>query len=167
MRHSKRSKLTRDDVNLALRWSDVPQVHGPNSSPEDFVYISELDIYSSPDRFVDLTQEYPTNTDVEVYSSMKMTVQYLSLDPEEKLKNEIYLQYFEKVSQSLLSTSECVVEVILKGFLKRKILPNLFLIPLDGINKFTREPQVTTFVTYILCIFEEFSWVQRRKCPCC
>ena len=112
MRHSKRSKLTKDDVNLALRWSDVPQVHGPNFSPEDFVYISELDIYSSPDRCVDLTQEYPINTDVEVYSSMKLTIQYLSLDSEEKQKNEIYCQYFEKVSQSLLSTSECVVEVI-------------------------------------------------------
>lgn len=53
------------------------------------------------------------NTDVEVYSSMKLTIQYLSLDSEEKLKNEIYSQYFEKISQSLLSTSECVVEVTL------------------------------------------------------
>lgn len=75
------------------------------------MYISELDIYSSVDRQVDLTQEYPMNTDVEVYSPMKLTVQYLSLDSEDKQKNEIYIQYFEKISQSLLSTSDCVVEV--------------------------------------------------------
>lgn len=60
---------------------------------------------------VDLTQEYPTDTDIEVYSPMKLTIQYLSLDPEDKLKTEIYFQYFEKISQSLLSTSDCVVEV--------------------------------------------------------
>ena len=75
------------------------------------MYISELDIYSPLDRPVDLTQEYPMDTDVEVYSPMKLTIQYLSLDAEDKIKTEIYFQYFEKISQSLLSTSECVVEV--------------------------------------------------------
>ncbi len=51
-------------------------------------------------------------TDVEVYSPMKLTIHYFSLDPEDKFKTEIYFQYFEKISQSLLSTSECVVEVL-------------------------------------------------------
>ncbi|KAI9558653.1 hypothetical protein GHT06_015442 [Daphnia sinensis] len=125
LRHSKRSKLTKDDVNLALHWSDVPQVHGPNTTLEDFTYLPELDIYSSVDRVVDLTQEYPTDTDVEVYSPMKLTIQYLSLDPEDKLKTEVYFQYFEKISQSLLSTSDCVVEVALANLLENSRLQPL------------------------------------------
>ena len=92
----------------------MPQIHGSSSSPEDFVYLPEFDIYSSVDRIVDLTQEYPLNTDVEVYSPMKITIQYLSLDSEDKFKSEIYSQYFEKISQSLLSTSESIVEVVFK-----------------------------------------------------
>ena len=87
------------------------------------MYISELDIYSPLDRPVDLTQEYPMDTDVEVYSPMKLTIQYLSLDAEDKIKTEIYFQYFEKISQSLLSTSECVVEVF---FLTKHQIIELF-----------------------------------------
>ncbi len=75
------------------------------------MYLPELDIYSSLDRVVELTQEYPIETDVEVYSPMKLTIQYLALDSEDKLQSEIYFQYFEKISQSLLSTSEYVVKV--------------------------------------------------------
>lgn len=98
-------------MNLALHWSDVPQIHGPTTAHEDFLYLPEFDIYSPLERQIDLSQEYPTDTDVEVYSSMKLSVLYLPLDSEDKHKNEIYAQYFEKVAQSLLSTSESVVEV--------------------------------------------------------
>ena len=60
---------------------------------------------------VELTQGYPIDTDVEVYSPVKLSIQYLAFDSEEKLPSEIYFQYFEKISQSLLSTTECIVKV--------------------------------------------------------
>lgn len=146
-------KLTKDDVNLSLRWSDVPEIHGPNTSLEDFVYLPELDIYSSVDRVVDLTLEYPLNTDVEVYSPMKMTIQYLMFDSDDKVKSEIYSQYFEKITQSLLSTSESIVEVIQQYPLRQVVYLHeclSFKVALTNLQENSKlQPLLPSFTTFM------------------
>ena len=99
-------------MDLALGWSDVPKLHGQQTELADYLYLPELDVYCPLDATVDLTQEYAGGAGIEVFSSMKLNTQYLVLDPEEKFKTEIYCQYFEKIAQSLLSTSDVLVEVI-------------------------------------------------------
>ena len=62
------------------------------------------------EKTVDLTQEYSTYSEVEVYSPMKLNVQFLSADSE-KYDSDLYTKYFEKIIQCLLSTSNNLVEV--------------------------------------------------------
>lgn len=111
LRHSKRSKLTKDDLDLALKWSDVPHIFGHSTETQDFSYLAELEIYHPPDKLVDLTKDYPSDKNVDVYSPMKLCIQHLSSDSEDKLKSEVYSLYYEKIAQSLLSTVDSVVEV--------------------------------------------------------
>lgn len=113
LRHSKRPKLVNDDVSLALKWSDIPALHGQQPKVPEFQYIQESDIYTIPEKTVDLTQEYSACTEVEVYSTMKLNVQFLSTDSE-KPETELYMKYFEKITQCLLSTSNNLVEIALK-----------------------------------------------------
>ncbi len=77
----------------------------------DFLYIPEVDIFSQVDQSVDFTQGYSNDMDVEVYSCLKLNIQHVSFEPDEKIKFDIFTQYFEKMSQSLLSTSDCLLEV--------------------------------------------------------
>lgn len=114
----------------------------------DFHHIPEADIYTPLDLAVDLTQDYPGRGGVEVFSSMKLNTQYLILDSEDKLKTEVYSQYFEKLAQSLLSTSDGLVEVKKKAHTKTNkdnAYMYLHFFTSGGINKSAREFQVTTF----------------------
>lgn len=96
---------------MALKWSDVPSIYGQHSETSEFSHLPELDIYHALDKQVDLTKDYPSDRDVEVYSPMKLSIQYLSSNSEDKSKNDVYSLYYEKISQSLLSTVDSVVEV--------------------------------------------------------
>ena len=107
------------------------------------------------------------DTDVEVYSPMKLTIQYLSLDAEDKIKTEIYFQYFEKISQSLLSTSECVVEVFFNTTSNYWIIFHSHFKFTGGIDKSSRESQVATIATFIFCFLEKSSWLHFREFSCC
>lgn len=89
----------------------------------DFLYLPEVDIFSQVDRSVDFTQEYGNDMDVEVYSCLKLNIQHVSFEPDEKIKSDVFTQYFEKISQSLLSTSDCLLEVIYIKYLRTANFP--------------------------------------------
>ena len=117
LRHSKRPQLVSDDVNLALRWSDVPLLHGQQPQPPEFQYIQESDVYVTLDGTVDLTQEYTAHSEVEVYSEMKLGSQFLNTDYN-RCKSDLHMKYFVKIIRCLLSTSKNLVEVRFRFLLK-------------------------------------------------
>jgi hypothetical protein len=103
--------LGKDDVNLALRWSDIPNLHGQHPQYTDFEYLRELNIYTLVDKTVDLTTDYNMDSEVEVYTPPRLGVQFLNPDSEDRTRSDIYAKYFKKISQSLMSTTSCVVQV--------------------------------------------------------
>jgi len=124
LRHSKRPQLVSDDVNLALRWSDVPLLHGQQPQPPEFQYIQESDVYVTLDGTVDLTQEYTAHSEVEVYSEMKLGSQFLNTDYN-RCKSDLHMKYFVKIIRCLLSTSKNLVEIGLKDLQENQQLQPL------------------------------------------
>ncbi|CAN7994071.1 unnamed protein product [Ixodes pacificus] len=58
MRHSKRRKLTCEDVQRAMRWSDTEPVYGCSGpDPLPFRHVREAEVYCTDDHTVDLLEE--------------------------------------------------------------------------------------------------------------
>ena len=98
------------DINLVLKTSDGPSL-GLHLNLPEFSYIPEIDVFVELDKAVDLNIAYSANTEAEVLSTVQLNTEFLVLGSDNRLLVETYSHYFEKIVQSLLSTSDNVVEV--------------------------------------------------------
>jgi len=133
-----------------MKWSDIPTLHGQQPQLPEYQYIQESDVYTIAEKTVDLTQEYSTYSEVEVYSTMKLNVQFLSTDSD-KHETDLYSKYFEKITQCLLSTTNNLFEV--NPYISHSPVYYLynfvFLQTLDCSERFARKLKATTFAIFI------------------
>ena len=79
LRHSRKRKLTTDDMNLALKWSDVDQVLGQGGTKEVSVSqlytpVPELDLFVDVDTDIDLVDSSVTDTKPLLEQEIKLSV---------------------------------------------------------------------------------------------
>ncbi|KAH8030268.1 hypothetical protein HPB51_006700 [Rhipicephalus microplus] len=103
MRHAKRRKLTCNDVERALRWSDSQPSYGcSGDDPLPFRHIREADVFCTDDSMVDLADELDSPLQ-------------LDLPPEPSVHVENFFQYIvpskgleEQVALEDLATNSCL-----------------------------------------------------------
>lgn len=67
MRHSKRRKLTCEDIDRALRWSDTEPIYGcGGSEPLPFRHVREAEVYVTDDHQVELLEELESPLQVQL-----------------------------------------------------------------------------------------------------
>lgn len=95
-----------------MHWSDIPLLPGQDPRSTEFDRVADAEIYVPVNKAVDLTKELTACSEVEIYSPMTVHIQFLSPETEDKGRPEIYQHYFEKITQTLLSSTKAISEVL-------------------------------------------------------
>jgi len=87
---------------------------------------------------------------------MHLNTHFLTLAGSDKVLLETYSHYFEKISQSLLSTSDCIFEVsLLWPFFHLNFSSLLYFYIIGGIERSSIKFPFTAIAVCIICLFEK------------
>lgn len=148
MRHAKRRKLTCNDIERALRWSDSQPSYGcSGDDPLPFRHIREADVFCTDDSMVDLADELesPLQLDLPPEPSVHgrwLVVEGVSLEPDPDKPtpavqetdgskgvhtdvNASHMQYYEEITKALLGSDKQLVDVALEDLASNPCLSPL------------------------------------------
>lgn len=155
LKHGKRRKLTADDMNRALYWSNVEPVLGYCGGKEVstsilYQYIPESEIFVARDwelDLVELSQEDSVNSSGEM--ELDITASWLAVEgsnSQTSLSPTLY-QYYSAVVSHVLGDSESLCTTILQDIRTNKkiapLLPYLVTFLRQGMKKFAEKPQLS------------------------
>lgn len=148
MRHAKRRKLTCNDVERALRWSDSQPSYGcSGDDPLPFRHIREADVFCTDDSMVDLADELdsPLQLDLPPEPSVHgrwLVVEGVAVEPDLNQPggavqgtdgskaihtdvNATHMQYYEEITKALLGSDKQLVDVALEDLATNSCLSPL------------------------------------------
>ncbi|CAH1261635.1 TAF6L [Branchiostoma lanceolatum] len=120
MRHAKRKRLTAEDFNRALRWSNVEPMYGHNS-PDPMVFrpTKDAELYFYEDREINLTEFAMETILPRNPGETTVKAQWLVVEGRDKgagsspALSEELVQYYDQVTRAILGGNEQLIKTAL------------------------------------------------------